>query len=292
MGGASPSSWPPGGYRTGQYPGAGYPAGPRPDVRPLGGRPLGGPSTGRPGPTAPNRTGAAVPAVIGGGVICLLATLFIFFFWPVAIVLFMLAAVYASLLGTGMPPLAGASTTIAHGKYLWSKMRSSPRPTGAPQASPPTGQQFPSPPAGRQFPSQPTGQQFPSPPTGQRFANPPTGQRFSNPPTGQQFPSPQSHFDPPATPPPIDQPTEIVSMPALADHGFTAAQAADPTTEQAVLAQIAASVSDLHIHLATNPSTYPDLLDWLGAHGAPEAREAVARRRQCQAESALNPEHT
>ncbi|QTI68327.1 hypothetical protein [Gordonia polyisoprenivorans] len=219
----------------------------------FGGRPFGSPAR-PPAPTGPNPQGAGMRALIGGGAIGLVALVFVFLFWPVAILLFAVAALYTVLLGTGMDPFAGTSTTIAHVGYLW-------RTRVATAGASPPAQRFPNPPTGQQFPNPPTGQQFPSPPTGQQFPSPPTGPRGVD------------------IPPPVDPPTEIVARPTTPGHGFTAAQAADPATDPAVLAQIAATASDLHIYLAANPATYPDLLDWLAAHGAPEARDAVARRR-------------
>jgi len=66
--------------------------------------------------------------------------------------------------------------------------------------------------------------------------------------------------------------------PAEPAHGFTAAQAADPATDLEVLAAIAAQAPELRVHLASNPSTYPDLVAWLGRLGDPEIDAALARR--------------
>ncbi|WP_123932531.1 hypothetical protein [Gordonia oryzae] len=231
-----------------------------------------GPSTRPAAPTGPNPQGAGLRALIGGGVIVLLALVFVFLFWPVAILLFAVATLYTVLLGTGMDPFAGTSTTIAHIAYLW-------RTRIATSGAPSTGQRFPSPPPGQRFPNPSTGQRFPSPPPGQRFPSPPPGQRFPNPPPGQRFPSPPTGPRGLGAQPPVDSPTELVARPGAPGHGFTAAQAADPATDPAVLAQIAATASGLHIHLAANPATYPDLLDWLAVYGEPEARDVVARRR-------------
>lgn len=62
-------------------------------------------------------------------------------------------------------------------------------------------------------------------------------------------------------------------------HPYTAEQALDPSTELEVLAAIAAQAPELRVHLASNPSTYPDLLEWLGRLGDPEIDAALARRR-------------
>ena len=57
-----------------------------------------------------------------------------------------------------------------------------------------------------------------------------------------------------------------------------AAAAADPATPLPELMSIAASRPDLRPTIAENPSTYPDLLQWLGQLGDPEI-DAVLRRR-------------
>lgn len=59
---------------------------------------------------------------------------------------------------------------------------------------------------------------------------------------------------------------------------FTAEQASDPSTPLEVLAQIAEHEPSLRPQLALNPSTYPALLDWLGALGDPDIDAALARR--------------
>lgn len=61
-------------------------------------------------------------------------------------------------------------------------------------------------------------------------------------------------------------------------HPFTVEQALDPGTELEVLAAIAAQAPELRVHLASNPSTYPDLLEWLGRLGDPQIDAALARR--------------
>ena len=61
-------------------------------------------------------------------------------------------------------------------------------------------------------------------------------------------------------------------------HPFTAAQASDPGTDLAVLAQIAQDAPELRAHLAANPSTYPDLLGWLGSLNDPGVNAALAAR--------------
>ncbi|MCK9793187.1 hypothetical protein M1843_05435 [Isoptericola sp. 4D.3] len=61
--------------------------------------------------------------------------------------------------------------------------------------------------------------------------------------------------------------------------GWTAAQAMDPGTPLADLARIAAEAPHLRSYVAANPSTYPALLDWLGALGDPAVDAALRSRR-------------
>jgi hypothetical protein len=60
---------------------------------------------------------------------------------------------------------------------------------------------------------------------------------------------------------------------------WTAAQALDPTTPLADLALIVQEAPHLRPHVAANPSTYPALLDWLGALGDPAVDAALRSRR-------------
>src|SRR5665648_1288060 len=62
-------------------------------------------------------------------------------------------------------------------------------------------------------------------------------------------------------------------------ENFTAAQASDPQTPGQVLADIAALRPDLRVAVASNPSTYPGLLEWLGSLGEPAVDAAIAARR-------------
>ena len=62
-------------------------------------------------------------------------------------------------------------------------------------------------------------------------------------------------------------------------ENFTAAQASDPQTPGQVLADIAALRPDLRVAVASNPSTYPGLLEWLGSMGEPAVDAAIAARR-------------
>jgi len=62
-------------------------------------------------------------------------------------------------------------------------------------------------------------------------------------------------------------------------ENFTAAQASDPQTPGQVLADIAALRPDLRVAVASNPSTYPGLLEWLRGLGEPAVDAAIAARR-------------
>ena len=62
-------------------------------------------------------------------------------------------------------------------------------------------------------------------------------------------------------------------------ENFTSAQASDPQTPGQVLADIAALRPDLRVAVASNPSTYPGLLEWLGSMGEPAVDAAIAARR-------------
>ena len=57
-----------------------------------------------------------------------------------------------------------------------------------------------------------------------------------------------------------------------------AARAADPSTPQAELHQLAASQPELRPLIAENPNTYPKLLEWLGGLNDPQIDAALARR--------------
>lgn len=60
---------------------------------------------------------------------------------------------------------------------------------------------------------------------------------------------------------------------------WTVAQALDPSTPLADLALIVQEAPHLRPHVAANPSTYPALLDWLGALGDPAVDAALRSRR-------------
>jgi hypothetical protein len=76
----------------------------------------------------------------------------------------------------------------------------------------------------------------------------------------------------------VDRPVSHSAGTAVPAHPFTADQALDPSTDLEVLAAIAAQAPELRVHLAANPSTYPDLLHWLGQLGDPAIDSALARR--------------
>ena len=90
--------------------------------------------------------------------------------------------------------------------------------------------------------------------------------------------SPSSPIDPP-------DPSSLSSPPSPTDPGAAGADAdadrlaaASPTTPPAELARIAAARPDLHPALATNPATYPDLVDWLRTSPDPAVQDALAQR--------------
>jgi hypothetical protein len=77
------------------------------------------------------------------------------------------------------------------------------------------------------------------------------------------------------------QPSQTQVLPPVADvpgSRWTAAQALDPATPLADLAQIVQEAPHLRPHVAANPSTYPALLDWLGALGDPAVDAALRTR--------------
>src|SRR5665648_1034467 len=87
-------------------------------------------------------------------------------------------------------------------------------------------------------------------------------------------PSPDAaSFSPPSTA--TGHRRDIMTQP----ENFTAAQASDPQTPGQVLADIAALRPDLRVAVASNPSTYPGLLEWLRGLGEPALDAAIAARR-------------
>lgn len=83
----------------------------------------------------------------------------------------------------------------------------------------------------------------------------------------------------------IVSPTEKVALSdphvsALREEaGFTSAEAADPSTPAATLAQIVQDAPSLRAAVASNPTTYPALLEWLGQLGDAEVDAALADRK-------------
>ncbi|AMY20466.1 MULTISPECIES: variant leucine-rich repeat-containing protein [Nocardiaceae] len=81
---------------------------------------------------------------------------------------------------------------------------------------------------------------------------------------------------------PVTDPTIVIPAPTSAAPSapsrFTAAQASDPTTPQAVLSQIAEHEPSLRSTVAGNPNCYPGLLEWLRGLGDPEVERALAAR--------------
>ncbi|WP_407317373.1 hypothetical protein UQW22_12710 [Isoptericola halotolerans] len=97
--------------------------------------------------------------------------------------------------------------------------------------------------------------------------------------TGTQ---PQVAATAPAAQPPAQSPSQTQVMPPVADvpgARWTPEQALDPATPLADLAQIVQEAPHLRPHVAANPSTYPALLDWLGALGDPAVDAALRTRR-------------
>ena len=66
-------------------------------------------------------------------------------------------------------------------------------------------------------------------------------------------------------------------------YGFTVEQALDPRTSPIRIAQIAQYAPELRVYLARNPSTYPELLDWLARQHDPQIDAALAERRAANA---------
>ncbi|TDE01311.1 zinc ribbon domain-containing protein [Jiangella asiatica] len=77
--------------------------------------------------------------------------------------------------------------------------------------------------------------------------------------------------------PSVEPPTKV-DQPAVTESGFDARTALDPNTPLQTLADIAAQEPSLRKYVAANPSTYPELLTWLGQLGDPEVDEALRRR--------------
>ena len=99
---------------------------------------------------------------------------------------------------------------------------------------------------------------------------------------------PAAPSDPPPSPsrPPIPPVPPPPSNPGAAGSDTDADRlaASSPSTPAAELARIAAARPDLHPALATNPATYPDLVDWLRTSPDPAVQAALAQRTATQPE--------
>ena len=94
-------------------------------------------------------------------------------------------------------------------------------------------------------------------------------------PAGPPAPAPQPWVQQAAAP---QYAAPAQPAPAPAAHGFVPAQAADPRTDLAVLARIAAEAPELRPWVAANPAAYPALLDWLASCHDPAIDAALATR--------------
>lgn len=83
----------------------------------------------------------------------------------------------------------------------------------------------------------------------------------------------------PAGPPaPPAAPAGPPAPPSAAPVDPRVAVALDPATPAATLHQLAVDAPELRQYIAANPSTYPDLLTWLGSLGDPAVTAALAAR--------------
>ncbi len=87
-----------------------------------------------------------------------------------------------------------------------------------------------------------------------------------------------------ATPPPPPVPPAPPAPPAMPEPIASeavhprAAEAADPEASAQALFEIASDIPELRATVAANPSTYPDLLTWLGQLGDPAVNAALKAR--------------
>jgi len=95
-------------------------------------------------------------------------------------------------------------------------------------------------------------------------------------PEPERQPEPVQPSDP--EPEPARAAADAESTTVLPVAGYSAEQAADPSTPLEVLAQIAEHAPALRPYVASNPSTYAALLDWLGALGDPAVDAALRAR--------------
>ena len=77
----------------------------------------------------------------------------------------------------------------------------------------------------------------------------------------------------------VDNDETIPRLPeSITRARYTAEQALDPNTPLEVLAAIAQDAPHLRPQIATNPSTYPALLEWLGNLRDPDVDAALRSR--------------
>ncbi len=75
----------------------------------------------------------------------------------------------------------------------------------------------------------------------------------------------------------------------MTDTALLAAEASNPATPQARLAEIAQLHPGLQAAIAANPSCYPGLLDWIDSVGDAAAKQAVAAARGVAPTAPVNP---
>lgn len=91
-------------------------------------------------------------------------------------------------------------------------------------------------------------------------------------------------FGQPPEPLPDDPAPDVIAPPnplppnPVGSGRFSAAQASDPATSQAILSQIAEHEPALRALVAVNPNAYPGLLDWLRTLGDEEVDRALSTR--------------
>jgi len=129
-------------------------------------------------------------------------------------------------------------------------------------------------------PSSPSPRQNPPSQAGSPSASSPSGASASSSPAAPSDPPPSPSRPPiPPVPPPPSNPGAAGS-----DADTDRLAAASPTTPAAELLRIAASRPDLHPALATNPATYPDLVDWLRTSPDPAVQAALPQRASASAQ--------
>lgn len=69
----------------------------------------------------------------------------------------------------------------------------------------------------------------------------------------------------------------VLDVDGAPSHGFTREQAMDPATPAATLHEIAAAAPELHAALASNPSLYPSLREWLATSPEQDVQDALAK---------------